>query len=267
MKKLLLTLFLIGMVGVTQAQTLFTKNDLYQDPTSLLLIRKIIPRYSIFNNNLHEVIKDWSKNYTEKKIYITNNTDTQITLIYITPSFYSKRLGLSFIYDWYIKVDIKFQKEYIDISFYDYGNEYSTEYNEGSFGSKIKKREYNLISIQTLNIGDTNKGYISIKQDCISMLNSLEVLILSNNTINNTLSKDTINNTLSIIDILLLKHKSEESAIKSYLFGSIIGGTLAITNPIAGGIVVLGSGLTSAVIWVNGRINYKKQLESINNKN
>jgi hypothetical protein len=94
-----------------------------------------------------------------------------------------------------------------------------------------------------------------------------QTLFTKNDTIDKTLSKVTIDKTLSVVDILLLKHKSEESAITSYLVFSILGGAVAFTNPILGGIIVLGSGLNSAVIWVNGRINYKKQLESINNKN
>jgi len=187
MKKLLLMLFLIGMVGIAQAQTLFTKNDLYEDPTSLLLKRIIIEVDSTSSKDLQTLVKNWSgMTFRNATKVIVSETNTQMVLRYHTDAFYKKALGIPYPFGWYVRLQIEFKDNKVRISAYDDGNAYvPPTYSQYGSSRAIPEGKYNLIIFGMKKDGTARSGnvdgYLSFKKSYISTLKSLEQYLFQKN--------------------------------------------------------------------------------------
>ena len=193
MKKLLLTLFSIGMIGVAQAQ--MTINELYQDSESLLLSQSVIKVDSMSVEDLQTLVLNWSgMNFRNASKVLVSQTKSQMVLRYSTNSFYTKLLGLSYPIGWYIRMQIEFKQGGVRVSMYDDGNAYVPSSYTPSYSPSVRGTTTPAIpegSRHFINYFKKNgspmkmavEGLQASKSNCLSTMTSLQEYIKQNQQI------------------------------------------------------------------------------------
>ena len=151
-------------------------DSLYENKNEFLLFSKIVQTDSLTKEQIIKNIKNWSgTNFVNSKEVLVSETDEQLVYNYITNEFSTKTLGISVVYDWYIRLVIQIKDKKFRLLFYDDGNAYWP--STSRYTSNISARTYHLTQyFNKQGIAKTSyeKGLQNLKNSIIYTSDILE---------------------------------------------------------------------------------------------